>query len=146
MEDCWECQCVLATATVQGACGSREFSCGREGFRRFSTTLTCMQLSLQPVATSIAIYLTDTHNIAKHSAQVCSVLASHCKSKHVRPCTGETDKQGNTNMAHTVCVRRAYTGIVILYRYSVYRYHTGIIGKKRYLRYILAFFYTAGTV
>jgi hypothetical protein len=37
-------------------------------------------------------------------------------------------------------VRRAYTGIVILYRYSVNRYNTGIIGKKRYLQYILAIF------
>jgi hypothetical protein len=35
----------------------------------------------------------------------------------------------------------------LYYRYSVYRYNnTGIIGKNRYLRYILAIFYTAGTV
>jgi hypothetical protein len=44
-------------------------------------------------------------------------------------------------------VRRVYTGIVILYRYSVYRYNnTGILRKNWHLRYILAIFYIAGTV
>jgi hypothetical protein len=47
----------------------------------------------------------DTHKIAKHSAQVHSVLLRHSPSQHVRPRSGETDKQGNTNMAqhYTTC-------------------------------------------
>jgi hypothetical protein len=50
--------------------------------------------------------VTDTHKhrkfALKQSAQEHLVLARHSQSRHVKPCTAETDKQGTTKRVHTI--------------------------------------------